>query len=84
MKAQNLETNNDNLSGIQLKTFKKFQRRLKEKVPDYHIAWVHPYSETIIKVGVEPEKKMTIRKTMQASRVATEVEDEMGITIVLL
>ena len=83
MSTNNFETQNNNLSGIQLKTFKKFQRRLREKVPDYHIAWVHPYSQTIIQVGVEPQKKMTIKKTMQASKVATEVEDETGITIVL-
>jgi hypothetical protein len=46
------------------------------------IAWL-PYKESIIEIGVEPQKKMTYRKTLKAAKVATEVEDETDITIVL-
>lgn len=84
MNTRVLETRNGNLTGLQLKTFKKFQNRLRTKVPDYHIAWVRPYSETIIEIGLEPQKKMTYRKTMRASKIASEVEDATDMTIVLL
>jgi hypothetical protein len=39
--------------------------------------------ETIIEVGLEPQRKWTYRKTRQAAKVAIEVEDKTGITIVL-
>ena len=84
MNARGLETRNGNLTGTQLKTFKKFQHKLRAKVPDYHLGWVRPYSETIIEIGLNPQKKMTYRKTMQASKIATEVEDATDMTIVLL
>ena len=83
MKAQVLKPQNNNLSSIQSRTFKEFRRRLNEKVPDYHIAWVLPYKEKIIEVGLEPQKKWTYRKTRQAAKVAIEVEDQTGVTIVL-
>jgi hypothetical protein len=85
MKTQNSTTqnNNHNLSSVQLKTSKKFRRRLSEKVPDYHITWVRPFKENIIEVGLEPEK-MTYRKNQRAAKAAIEVEDETGITIILL
>ncbi len=83
MKARNDGIQNNNLSSMQSKTFKQFQRKLNEKVPDYRITWVHPYNETIIEIGLEPQKKWTYRKSLQASKVATAVEDETGITIVL-
>jgi len=84
MKARNDGIQNNHLSNIQSKTFKQFQRKLNEKVPDYHIAWVRPYSKAIIEVGLEPQKKMTYRKTRQACKVAIDVEDKTGVTIILL
>ncbi len=57
MRAQSLKPQNDHLSKVQLKTFEKFRRKLKKRVPDYQITWVLPYSETIIEVGLEPQKK---------------------------
>jgi hypothetical protein len=83
MKLRNGDIPNNNLSSIQAKTFKQFRRKLTVKVPDYRITWVHPYNETIIEIGLEPQKKWTYRKSLRASKVATEVEDETGITIVL-
>jgi len=83
MKAEVLNPQNGNLSSMQSRTFQEFRRRLNEKVPDYRIAWVLPYKKTIIEVGLEPQKKWTYRKTRQAAKVAIEVEDKTGITIVL-
>jgi len=87
MNAQSSTTqnNNHNLSSVQLKTFKKFQRSLSEKVPDYHIAWVRPspYKESIIEIGLESQKKIGYRKGLRAAKVAIEVEDETGVTIIL-
>jgi len=85
MNAQSAASQNKNhsLSHVQLKTYKKFRRQLSAKVPDYHIAWVRPFKENIIEVGLEPEK-MTYRKNQRAAKTAIDVEDETGITIILL
>jgi len=83
MNAKILETQNGKLSNAQLKTFDKFRRRLKKKVPDYVITWVRPYKENIIEVGYESPKRMTYRKTLQAAKLAIEVEDETGVLIIL-
>jgi len=83
MKARNGNIHNNGLSSTQSRTFKQFQRKLNEKVPDYSITWVHPYNDTIIEVGLEPQKKWTYRKSIQASKLAIEVGDEAGLTIIL-
>ena len=85
MKVQLLETqHNNNLSPAQLRTFSKFQRKLKEKVPDYQIAWVHPIKENMIEVGLDSKNKMTYRKTRRAVNLALEVEDQTGVFVILL
>jgi len=81
--TQTLEISNNHLTSVQLRTFRKFRRQLNAKVPDYHIAWVRPFKENIIEVGLEPEK-MTYRKNQRAAKTAIDVEDETGITIILL
>jgi hypothetical protein len=85
MKTQNAATQNKkhNLSSVQLKTLKKFQRRLNEKAPDYQIAWVRPYKKNIIEIGLESQKKIGYRKGLQAVKLAVEVEDETGVIIIL-
>lgn len=83
MKPKTLNTRNNNLSKVQLKTFEKFRRKLKENVPDYRLTWVHPYSETIIEAGFEPQKGLSYRKTMRAAKLATELHDKTGILIIL-
>jgi len=85
MKTQNAaaQNKNHNLSSVQLRTFSRFQRKLKEKVPDYHIAWVRPVKENMIEVGLESKNKMTYRKTLQAARAAIEVEDKTGVFVIL-
>jgi hypothetical protein len=83
MKSQNLKTKNGNLSSIQLKAFEKFRNKLTKKVPDYRLTWVQPVKENIIEAGLEPQKKMTYRKTTLAAKLAMEVEDETGVLIFL-
>jgi len=83
MNTKILETQNGRLSDDQMKTFERFQRQLKKKVPDYTITWVRPYSKSIIEVGYEPQKKMTYRKSIQAAKLAIEIGDKTGVTIIL-
>jgi hypothetical protein len=82
MKAKVFNEQNGSLSAKQLRTFRKFSRRLSEKVPEYRIVWVRPYNERIIEVGLEAQKKIGYRKMLQAAKVANEVEDEMNVTII--
>lgn len=82
MKAKTLEVPNGSLSTKQLRTFRKFRRRLSEKVPEYRIAWVRPYNERIIEVGLESQKKIGYRKMLQAADVAIEVGDEADMVII--
>ena len=85
MNAQHAATQNKNhnLSSVQLKTFKTFQRRLNDKVSDYRVAWVRPYKKNIIEIGLESQKKIGYRKGLQAVKLAVEVEDETGVIIIL-
>ncbi len=83
MKSKNSTTNNGKLSSIQLKAFEKYRSRLTQKVPDYRLTWVHPIKDNIIEAGLEPQKKMTYRKTTLAAKLAMEVEDETGVLIFL-
>ena len=83
MNASVLKTKNNNLSDLQLKTFEKFRRKVKKNAPDFQITWVLPYSKSIIEIGFEFPQKMNYRKGLNVSKLATEVEDETGITIVL-
>jgi hypothetical protein len=83
MRAPILKAKNNNLSSEQLKTFEKFRRKLYKKVPDYRLTWVHPVKENIIEVGLEPPKKMTYRKNLQAAELAFEVENETGVLVIL-
>jgi hypothetical protein len=40
-----------------LRTFSKFRRKLKEKGPDYQIAWVHPIKENMIEADWNPKTR---------------------------
>jgi hypothetical protein len=77
------QNKNHNLSSVQLKTFKKFQRKLNDKVSDYRIAWVRPYKENMIEIGLDSPKKIGYRKGLQAVKLAIEAEDETGVIIIL-
>ena len=83
MNTSILKTKNNNLSNLQLKTFEKFRRKLKKKAPDFQITWVLPYSKSIIEIGLGFPQKMSYRKGLNVSKLATEVEDETDVTIIL-
>lgn len=83
MRVPILKTKNNSLSNVQLKAFEKYRRRLAKKIPDYHLTWVHPVKENIIEAGLEPQKKMTYRKTTLAAKLAIELQDETGVLIIL-
>jgi hypothetical protein len=82
MKTKAFNEQNGNLSAKQLRTFRKFRRKLSEKVPEYRIVWVRPYNERIIEVRLEAQKKIGYRKMQQAAKVAIEVGDEADLTII--
>jgi hypothetical protein len=82
MKATVLSKQNGNLSNKQLRTFRKFRRKLSEKVPEYRVVWVRPYNERIIEVGLESQKKIGYRKMQQAAKVAIEEGDEADMVII--
>ena len=82
MKAKVFEGQNGSLSSKQMRTFRKFRQRLSEKVPEYHVLWVRPYNERIIKVGLEPQKKIGYRKMQQMVNLAIEVGDEADLVII--
>jgi hypothetical protein len=84
MNTKTLEIRNGRLSDVQMKAFEKFRRQLKKKVPDYVITWVRPYNKSIIEVGYEPQKKLTYRKSLQAAKLAIEIGDKTGVTIILM
>jgi len=83
MRTEISKTQNNSLSRIQLKTFEKFRRKVKAQAPDFRINRVHPYNATIIEVGLNFPQKMSYRKGLLVSKLATEVEDKTGITIIL-
>jgi hypothetical protein len=83
MKAQILKTKNGTLSTEQLKAFEKFRRGLAKKIPGSRLTWVHSLKKTVIEAGLESQKKMTYRKTLQAAKLAMKVQDETGVLIIL-
>jgi hypothetical protein len=73
---------NDHLTTIQKKSFQLFKKKLSKELPALRIAWVHPYNERIIELHLEYDKR-TYRKSLVASKLAVEVADETGITVIL-
>ena len=82
MKAKVFDEQNGGLSSNQMRTFRKFRRRLSEKVPEYRVLWVRPYNQSIIKVGLESQKKVGYRKMQQMVKLAIEVGDEADVVII--
>jgi hypothetical protein len=50
-------------------------------MPALRIAWANPVKDTIIELHLEYDK-WSYRKSLKASTLATEVEDETGVIIV--
>ncbi|MCI0697644.1 hypothetical protein L0337_37265 [candidate division KSB1 bacterium] len=73
----------NNLNALQKKTLQKFKARLAQELPKVRIAWAKAYSEDIVELHLEYDKH-TYRNGLKAATVATEVEEETGVTIILL
>lgn len=73
----------NNLNALQKKTLQKFKTRLARELPKVQIAWAKAYSEDIIELHIEYDKH-TYKNGLKASTVATDVEEETGVTIILL
>jgi hypothetical protein len=71
----------DHFSPIQRRTLQRFKKKLAQELPALRVAWAQPYNDTIIELHLEYDKR-TYRKIIKASKVATEVEDETGVTII--
>lgn len=69
-------------SSVQKKTLTRFKTKLAQEMPELRVEWALPYNDTIIELHLEYDKR-TYRKIMKASKVAVDVEDETGITIIL-
>ncbi len=70
------------LTETQTKTYLQYKRKLAKHLPNARIAWVLPIKKNIIEVYVETEK-LTYRTGLKAAKLATEVEDQTGVTIIL-
>jgi hypothetical protein len=50
-------------------------------MPKLRIAWAQPYNDTIIELHIDYDKH-TYRKSLKASKLAYEVEEKTGITMI--
>ncbi len=71
----------NNFSALQKKTLMSFKKKLAQELPVVRVEWAQPYNDTIIELHLEYDKR-TYRKIMKASKLAGEVEDKTGITII--
>jgi hypothetical protein len=72
---------NNDLTAVQKKTLQRFKKKLAQELPALRVAWVHPYNDSIIELHLEYDKR-TYRKSLKASKLAVEVADETGVTII--
>lgn len=72
---------NNHLNAAQKKTVQLFKKKLAQEMPKLRIAWVQPYNDTIIELHIEYDKH-TYRKSLKASKLAYEVEEKTGITMI--
>ncbi len=72
---------NNHLNTAQKKTLQLFKKKLAQEMPKLRIAWAQPYSDTIIELHIEYDKR-TYRKSLKASKLAVEVEEKTGITMI--
>jgi hypothetical protein len=72
---------NNHLNAAPKKTLQLFKKKLAQEMPKLRIAWAQPYNDTIIELHIEYDKH-TYRKSLKASTLAAEVEDETGVTMI--
>jgi plasmid replication initiation protein len=73
----------NNLNDLQKKTLQKIKKRLAAEMPKVRIEWARAYSDDIIELHLEYDKH-TYKNGLKASTIATEVEAETDVTIILL
>lgn len=71
----------NNFSAVQKKTLQRFKKKLAQEMPNLLIAWAQPYNDTIIELHIDYDKH-TYRKSLKASKLAFEVEEKTGITMI--
>lgn len=72
---------NNHLNAAPKKTVQLFKKKLAQEMPNLRIAWVQPYNDTIVELHIEYDKH-TYRKSLKASKLAFEVEEKTGITMI--
>jgi hypothetical protein len=58
-----------------------FKKNLAQEMPKLRIAWAQPYNDTIIELHIEYDKH-TYKKSLKASKLAFEVEEKTGVTMI--
>jgi len=82
MRTATMDLASNHLTENQLKTVRKYKNRLTKKLLTFQIAWVKPVKENMIELHLETDNR-TYRKGLLASQLATEVEDETDVIIIL-
>ncbi|MGH7454535.1 MAG: hypothetical protein ACRENG_24490 [bacterium] len=72
---------NNHLNAAQKKTLQLFKKKLAQEMPNLRIAWAQPYNDKIIELHIEYDKR-TYRKSLKASKLAFDVEEKTGITMI--
>jgi hypothetical protein len=81
MKANHRNGAARHFSPLQKKTLTRFKTKLAQEMPELRVEWALPYSDTIIELHLEYDKRM-YRKIIKASRVTGAVENETVVTII--
>jgi hypothetical protein len=79
--TNNHAVSNNHLNAAQKKTLQLFKKKLAQEMPKLRIAWAQPYNDTIIELHIEYDKH-TYKKSLKASRLAFEVEEKTGVTMI--
>ena len=72
----------NNLNAVQKTSLQLFKKKLAQELPALRVVWAYSYNDRIIELHLEYDKR-TYRKSLAASKVAVEVADETGITVIL-
>jgi anthranilate/para-aminobenzoate synthase component I len=76
------QTATNNFTAVQKKALQRFKKKLAQELPALRVAWAQPYSDTIIDLHLEYDKR-TYRKSVKAAKLAIEAGEETGVMIIL-
>lgn len=71
----------NHFSPLQKKSLEQFKKKISQKLPASSVDWAQPYNDTIIELHLN-EDKFSYRRSLRASKLAFEVAEETGITII--